>query len=116
VDAIVHVQLESNDGPILRSTRPECPGWVEQAYTLQVLEVVSPRGGSVERGSTQQLFRSIHQDRLQPGAQYVALMGTGLILEVVSGRISSSAGESLTGMTVAEAPEVLGQWSRERSQ
>jgi hypothetical protein len=76
---------------------------VEQADTLQVLDVVSRRIGSVERGSTQQLFRSIHQDRLQPGAQYVALMGTGLLLQVVSGRISSRAGESLTGMTVAEA-------------
>jgi hypothetical protein len=115
-DAIVHVQVRSDDGPMLWSSRPECPGSVVQSYTIEVLSVGARRSGSVERGSTLQIHRTAHGVRFQPGEEYVALMGTGLILQVVSGRISSSAGESLNGMAVEEAVEVLGQWSRERPQ
>jgi hypothetical protein len=113
-EAIVHVHIKSDDGPMLLSTRPECSGDVVRSYTAEVLNVVGQRSGSVERGSTLQIVRAATGVVLQPGEEFVALLGTGLILQVVSGRISSG-GESLTGMAVEDALEVLGQWSRERS-
>jgi hypothetical protein len=70
----------------------------------------------VARGSSQEISQAAHGTRLQPGAEYVVFVGTGLILEVVSGRISSRAGESLTGMTVEEALDTLDRWSREGPQ
>jgi hypothetical protein len=114
--AIVHAQVKSDDDPMLWSHRPDCPGVVVQSYTAEVLNVVGRGSDSVARGSTQQISQMAHGTRLQPGAGYVAFVGTGLILEVVSGRISSPAGESLTGMTVEEALDTLDRWSREGPQ
>jgi hypothetical protein len=119
-DGILHVQVKSDDGPVLASSRPECSGRVVQSYTADVLNAVVRRNG--DRRSTVQMFLSSHQVRLQVGAEYVALVwpggfaGAGLVFPVVSGRISSGAGELLTGMAVEEALEALGEWSRDRPQ
>jgi hypothetical protein len=120
VDAIVHVRVKSDNGPLLWSRRPECTGSVVQSYTVEILNAVVRRSGKDDGRTTLQILLSPREVRLKPGGEYLALLwpgqlaGDGLVFPIVSGRISSPAGEVLSGMRVEEALEALGQWSRER--
>jgi hypothetical protein len=122
VDAIVHVRVTSDTGPLLWSWRPECAGSVVQSYTVEVLNAVVRPSGKDDRHTTLQILMSRHEVRLTPGGEYLALLwpswraADGLVFPIVSGRISSPAGEVLSGMRVEEALEALGKWSRERRQ
>jgi hypothetical protein len=119
VDAIIHVRVTSDSGPLLLSRHPECAGSVVQSYTVEVLNAVVRRSGKNDRRTTLQILLSPHEVRLKPGGEYLALLwpgwraGDGLVFPIVSGRISSRAGEVLSGMRVEEALEALGGWSRE---
>ena len=119
VDAIAHLRVESDDGPVLVSVRPECIGEVTREYTVQLLRSSGRRAADDGR-STVQILMSRDEPRLESGREYVALFWEGwraaesLVLPIVSGRVVSPAGEGLNGMTVEDALAVLSRWSRER--
>jgi hypothetical protein len=117
-DAIAHVQVASDDGPVLWTNHPECPGTVVRFYTAEILKEVVLRSSSGDRGTTLRIVQRTYQDRLQVGAEYVALRwpggGAALVVPIVSRRISSGVAELPTGMAVDDALELLGQWSREQ--
>lgn len=118
-NAIVHVRVKSDDGPLLWSERPECPGTVMQSYTVEVVKAVVRRSGDGGRTPLQILLPPVAV-RLKPGEEYVALLwpgglaGDGLIWPAVAGRIASPRADTLNGMRVEEALAALGQWSRAR--
>lgn len=120
VDAIVHVRVRSDNGSLLWSTRPECAGSVVESYAVEVLNEVVRRSGRNDGRTALQLFLPPRDARLKPGGEYLALLwpgghtGDGLVLPIVSGRVTSTVGDPLGGMRVAEALETLAQWSRER--
>lgn len=120
VDAIVQVRVKSDSGPLLWSTRPECAGSVVESYAVEVLNEVVRRSGRSGGRTALQLFLPSRDARLKPGGEYLALLwpgghtGDGLVLPIVSGRVTSTVGDPLGGMRVAEALETLAQWSRER--
>jgi hypothetical protein len=120
VAAIVHIRVKSDDGPLLWSARPECPGSVVRSYAVEVLGAVS-RGNRKDNGrATQQMFLELRDRCLQPGGEYLALLWPGwraadqLVFPIEAGRISSSAGDALSGMRVEKALKTLGEWSRQR--
>jgi hypothetical protein len=120
VAAIAHIRVKSADGPLLWSARPECAGSVVQSYTVEVLGLVSRGSGKDDGRSTQQMLLGVRESRLQPGGEYLALLwpewraAGGLVFPIEAGRISSSAGDGLSGMRVEEALKTLGGWSRQR--
>jgi hypothetical protein len=116
-DAIVHLRVTSDRGPVLWSTRPECAGDLMQAYSVEVLKIVSARG--LKNDGLSEIRMSAHRDRLMSGGEYLALLwpnglvnGT-LIFPIASGRVAAGPGEPLNGMRVEEALDTLGKWSRE---
>lgn len=126
VDAIVHVRVESDNGSVLWSERPECTGSVMQDHSAQILNVVPKPGGALDGRTHLRLLMSPRDASLEPGSEYLVLLwqatpqsgfwrtGDGLVLRLAAGRVVSPAGDVLTGMAVADALETLGRWSRER--
>ena len=120
VAAIAHIRVKSDDGPLLWSARPECAGSVVQSYTVEVLGAVSRGSGKDNGRATQQMLLELRESRLQPGGEYLALFWPGwraadrLVFPIEAGRISSSAGDALSGMRVEEALRTLGEWSRQQ--
>ena len=119
VAAIVHIRVRSINGPLLWSSRPECAGSVVQSYTVDVLRAVARRSGMDDGRATQQMLLALRETRLKPGVEYLALLwpdwraGDGLVFPIEAGRVSSPAGDVLSGMRVEEALDALGQWSRQ---
>ena len=113
--AIVHVRVASDNGPLLWSGRPDCAGSVVQSYTVEVLNAVARRGRTDDRRATLQMALELHESRLKPGGEYLALLwpgwraGDGLVFPIEAGRISSRAGDVLSGMRVEEAMDALGE-------
>jgi hypothetical protein len=117
VDGIVHIRVKSDDGSLLWSRGPECAGSVVQSYTVEVLNAVAGRTGVAFGRGTLQIFASPRDAPLKTGEEYLALLWTGLraegglVFPIVSGRISSLAGDVLRGMRVEEALDTLRKWS-----
>ena len=118
VDTIAHIRVIAANGSVLFSRRPNCTGTVRQSYTVQVVHTVLQRSGQGDRPATRQIFLSRHEVLLSPGQEYVAMLwpelaGDGLVIPIVSGRISAPAGTALSGMRVEEALEALRKWAGE---
>jgi hypothetical protein len=117
VDAIVHIRVKSDDGSLLWSRRPECAGSVVQSYTVEVLNAVVRRAGAANGRKSLQIFTSPRDVPLKTGEEYLALLWPGLraegglVFPIVSGRVSSLAGNVLSGMRVEDALNTLRKWS-----
>jgi hypothetical protein len=120
VDAIVHVRVESDDGLIVWSTRPDCEGEVLREYDALVLSAVPGRGENIQR--LRILVRDSRANRLMSGPEYLALLrrksestyfSADHILPIVAGRVESPEAEELNGMPVHEALDLLTMWSQE---
>jgi hypothetical protein len=117
-DAIVHARVVSADGSVLVSERAECDPVAMPAYTVQVLKAIHARRGVNASQTTWRIFRMPQEPRLQPGAEYLALVGAegradyGLVAPVVDGRVATPLGGELDGVPVADALVQLEAWAR----
>jgi hypothetical protein len=118
VEAIVHVRVIRDAGPVRISNRPDCQGWMFHEYQVEILSSVP---GPWSAGpQSRQMFLEPRDPRLTSGQHYIALLwpdgySTGeLVLPVVSGRVVSSTIKALGGATVDEALRVLSVWAKER--
>jgi hypothetical protein len=117
-DAIVHVRVVSADGAVLVSDRAECDPVAMPAYTVQVLKAIHVRRGVDANQTTWRIFRLPEEPRLQPGAEYLALVGAdgraeyGLVAPVVDDRVASPLGGELNGVRLPDALVQLEGWAR----
>ena len=78
VDAIVHLRVKSDNGPLLWSVRPECASSVVQSYTVEVLKAVARRSGKDDGGAAPQILVSLQEVRLKPGGEVLRLALAGV--------------------------------------
>jgi len=118
VDAILHVRVISDDGPVLMSVRPGCTGPLLREYSVKVLGSAPAR----DRANTgqRQVFRPANDARLQPAQEYLVLLWPDgratddLVLPIVSGLVASPKAGELSGMRVDAALKRLELWSQEK--
>jgi len=118
VDAILHVRVTSDDGPLLMSNRPGCvhsAPWRE--YSVRVLGTAPARGTVV--AAQRQIFTLARERRLQVGHEYLVMVWRDgrvdehLALPVVSGVVTSPKAGDLSGLSVIDALALLGTWAKE---
>jgi hypothetical protein len=118
VEAIVHVRVIRDAGPVRISDRPDCQGSMFHEYQVEILNSVP---GPWSTGpQSRKIFLEPRDPRLTAGQQYIALLwpngySTGeLVLPVASGRVESPRTKELGGATVDEALRLLAVWAKER--
>jgi hypothetical protein len=125
VDAIVHVRVKSDSGPVLWSLRPDCSGTMMHDYNVEVLGAVPGRSGTDDRRTTLQVLGTPQDVRLEVTREYLALLyrtpwlthfraWPELVFPIVDGRVTSPEAGALNGLRVDEALKMLRKWSRER--
>lgn len=118
---IVRLRIRSDEGRVQLSSRPDCDGFVEHAYAVDVVTAVSIRPSANEPATGPEVLLSGRGTMpLTPGQECLVVLfaprmrvGGGLILPITSGRISSSDEAELNGKTVDEVIGILIGWSRE---
>jgi hypothetical protein len=118
VDAIVHMRVGRNAGPVRISDRPDCEGRVFDEYVVEVLGAVPGRGN----GGTghRPVFMEPRGAHLTPGYEYLALLwpdgytSDDLVLPVVSGRVMAPGAPELNGLGAKDALDILAKWSEKR--
>jgi hypothetical protein len=119
-DTIAHVRVQSDDGQVHISTRPECPGSLSQVYTIEIVNAAVRRARHTDGRSTIRIARHPGEARLQAGSEHLAILwpapieAGGLLFPIVSGRVSAPSEDPLHGMRIEEALKTLSNWSGER--
>ena len=68
VDAIVHIRVKSDNGPLLWYQRPECAGIEMQSYTVEVLNAMQV-GGKDDGRTNREILMWPKGLRLKPGGE-----------------------------------------------
>lgn len=120
VDAIAHFRVESDNGSVLWSVRPDCAGVVRQSYSIAILNAVVRRSEKDGAPTTPQISQWSREVPLKSGGEYVGLFwpewlaADGLVFPVVAGRVAAPTETAINGMRVEDALKILEQWSRVR--
>lgn len=120
VDTIAHVRVQSDNGSVLWSVRPDCAGVLRQSYSVDILDAVLRRSEKDGAPTTPEIYQWPRELPLTPGGEYLAvfwpgwLAADGLVFPVVAGRVTAPTEKDLDGIPVEDALKILESWSRGR--